>query len=481
MSNPAHLSFFYALWNARLSAASHSKKNVLNSHEESQRRLSDKVMPELCSNVQEVPSNGASHSPNKTRLHFERLERWGSIRNWASTVLPQRVKLSMFDKSQTLHPTPYVSPNWFPQLVGHLLMCNIPVHTPATTPVVAQISQQLVGFSLNRPTLTAEEVLHTIFQHDTTAGGYLLRHLHLSNETTSACMVGLTLVFHVPVLYELLTNCLSSTNNPHHVLHATQDSISATQFRSHHNLVPSVQLYLVYVVELPLTSSHVTTELFLTAHYKYERLKYAVHSLVAMYQWTVNFGPSLTVQLVSTYWNNVHKTKHEQLAVAKEKRHLEKKSKNKKAKAACLAACPEVPQESSDIVPTPFSDAVLVPPSDVPQTSTASDGPDLSQIPGDLFGLLLPTKTRIILERLGVNVWIHNDEELYRLAAKYLCKLWDEHLILKPMTKVNESLNRPVKNPMKKQTREHMDHMSRSALLGTPQLSKGDRLTGLGL
>lgn len=227
-------------------------------------------------------------------------------------------------------------------------------------------------------------------------------------------------------------------------------------------------------------------------------------SLVAVYQWTVNFGPSLAEQLVSTYQNEgeealmnqfpdlaalvrhviaflrAHETKQEQLAAAKEKRRLEKKSEDKKAKAARPAVNPniqgtrkrgrptkhkvgqarlEVPQESSDTVPAPLSDVVPVPPSDAPQTSAASDGPDLSRIPGDLFGLLPPTKTAIILERLGANVRINSDEELYRLAAKYLCKLWDENLILKPMTKVDESLNRPVKDPMKKQTRERMENV----------------------
>ncbi|KAJ7028878.1 hypothetical protein C8F04DRAFT_1265444 [Mycena alexandri] len=233
-------------------------------------------------------------------------------------------------------------------------------------------------------------------------------------------------------------------------------------------------------------------------------------SLVAVYQWTVNFGPSLADQLVSTYRNEgeqalvtqfpdlapmvqhvvaflrAHEKKQEQLALAMEKRRLEKQSEAKKAARAATnpssrrrgrstkqivgQAHSTEQQGLSDTGPVPVSD--LIPtavsalasdtgPSNIPQAPAVLDAPNFSRFPGDLFGLLPPTKTMIVLEGLGASVRIKDDDTLYALAAKYLCKLWDENLILRPMVKVDDSLNCPVKNTSQKvtTTRERMEHV----------------------
>ncbi|KAJ6533929.1 hypothetical protein DFH09DRAFT_1092304 [Mycena vulgaris] len=82
-----------------------------------------------------------------------------------------------------------------------------------------------------------------------------------------------------------------------------------------------------------------------------------------------------------------------------------------------------------------------------------------SRMPTDLFGFLPPTKSTIILEAMGPPVKIEEDDDLYTISSRYLCKVWEENLILKPMVKVDQYLNpderAPTSRPFMETVRDH--------------------------
>ncbi|KAJ6583315.1 hypothetical protein B0H10DRAFT_1962150 [Mycena sp. CBHHK59/15] len=77
-----------------------------------------------------------------------------------------------------------------------------------------------------------------------------------------------------------------------------------------------------------------------------------------------------------------------------------------------------------------------------------------TQIPEDLFGLLPASSSMITLEPLDPKVVVNNEEALYKISAKYPCKIWEEHLVLKPMLKVDQYLNPNQPQPRTQETME---------------------------
>ncbi|KAJ7096986.1 hypothetical protein C8R43DRAFT_1169236 [Mycena crocata] len=228
-------------------------------------------------------------------------------------------------------------------------------------------------------------------------------------------------------------------------------------------------------------------------------------SLVAFYQWIVNLGPSLAEQLalihklegeatlaekfpeLAPMVNHVvafvqeHWTEQRELAEAKAKQKSERLAAEKAARAAealrirqeggksrprgrpskrkigCRAA--KTPADEaisvegeSQMLPT---EEPIASSSNLEQTEEATASSSniepvetparkisvWAEMPGDLFGFLPSTKKPIRLERLGAKVVIRSRDHLYDIAARYLCRIWEEQLILKPMTKIDQYLN----------------------------------------
>ncbi|KAJ6488697.1 hypothetical protein C8R47DRAFT_978432 [Mycena vitilis] len=181
-------------------------------------------------------------------------------------------------------------------------------------------------------------------------------------------------------------------------------------------------------------------------------------ALIAIYQWLVHLGPSLAEQLMS-----IHKseglaslsTQFTQLAPmvdhivafvrehqtwqAQMKPKAKPKTKGKKAAARQrrfgARKEPAVPPESSPAVLSESSPAVAEPQPTKPST--------YSRIPANLYGLLPDAKeaASFALPALRSTVQLKTDEDVYNIAAQWLCKVWDEHLILKPMKRVDKHLN----------------------------------------
>ncbi|KAF7368061.1 hypothetical protein MSAN_00872200 [Mycena sanguinolenta] len=64
-----------------------------------------------------------------------------------------------------------------------------------------------------------------------------------------------------------------------------------------------------------------------------------------------------------------------------------------------------------------------------------------AEIPGDLWGLLPTGKAKIKLRQLFRTIKLNTDNEVYKVASKVLCGLWDEHLILRPARDIEWWLN----------------------------------------
>ncbi|KAJ7107452.1 hypothetical protein C8R44DRAFT_885465 [Mycena epipterygia] len=220
-------------------------------------------------------------------------------------------------------------------------------------------------------------------------------------------------------------------------------------------------------------------------------------ALVAVYQWIVNLGPSLAAQLTSIHRHEgkdtlaqrfpdfapmvehvlgfvrAHQRKQELAAKSKAGLAAEDRAKAKAEKATAAARTGKVSgrgrgrgrgRPPKHIVGTPRSEQALqrgsTPTADTaapPNDSTAAAAgdtalPDWSRIPGDLFGLLPKTRTTIPLESLGPRIQIKSDDEVYHVCAKYLCKIWEEQLILKPMIKVDQHLNPDERQTTKNDT-----------------------------
>ncbi|KAJ7752178.1 hypothetical protein DFH07DRAFT_960614 [Mycena maculata] len=81
--------------------------------------------------------------------------------------------------------------------------------------------------------------------------------------------------------------------------------------------------------------------------------------------------------------------------------------------------------------------------------SPSSSQPELkkpdkyARVPANLWGLLPAAKqgASIPLQPLNAKVILKDDTDIYKIAAKMLCSLWDEHLILKQMFHVDAYLN----------------------------------------
>ncbi|KAJ7433203.1 hypothetical protein B0H11DRAFT_771429 [Mycena galericulata] len=230
-------------------------------------------------------------------------------------------------------------------------------------------------------------------------------------------------------------------------------------------------------------------------------------SLVAVYQWIVNLGPSLADQLVAIHKEQGPEALAQQFSdlaplvdyvVKFVRAHQRRQQLDAEAKALAIAVSKKTnsaassqrgkgrgrgrpkkfyvgqPLEPSE---TPEQPAVVEPldtesaiasqnsashPQDLIETTMNSNNTNLPdktssekfQIPADLFGLLPRTSSMITLEALNAQVRVEDDDALYRVSAKYLCKIWDEHLILKPMVKVDQYLN-PTQRISK--SRDHME------------------------
>jgi hypothetical protein len=186
-------------------------------------------------------------------------------------------------------------------------------------------------------------------------------------------------------------------------------------------------------------------------------------SLVAIYQWLIHLGPSLAQQLCSLHRSKgadeVRKLFPElapmvEHVVAFVREHQEwqrtqvttktKVQRKKKSKSGSTTVrrrrrgfpAAQIPARADSTEPAP--DAVQQP------TAEPSKPPSkYSHAPGNLWGLLPAARetTRIALDALGTKIGLKDDEQVYSVAAQWLCKLWDKYLILKPMMTVDKALN----------------------------------------
>ncbi|KAJ7603665.1 hypothetical protein DFH06DRAFT_1350016 [Mycena polygramma] len=189
-------------------------------------------------------------------------------------------------------------------------------------------------------------------------------------------------------------------------------------------------------------------------------------ALIAIYQWLVHLGPSLAEQLMS-----IHKsqglaslsTQFPQLAPmvdhivgfvrehqtwqAQMKPKAKPKTKGKKGGPGAPRKCrvgvrkdPAVPSESPPSESLPAVPSESPPAVAEPQPTKPST---YSRIPANLYGLLPDAKeaASFALPALRSTVQLKTDDDVYNIAAQWLCKVWDEHLILKPMKRVDKHLN----------------------------------------
>lgn len=189
-------------------------------------------------------------------------------------------------------------------------------------------------------------------------------------------------------------------------------------------------------------------------------------SLIAVYQWIANLGPSLARQLVS-----IHQTEGaaeleqkfpdlaplvthvvEFVRAHQTQQQLNKPKTGRGGRRARGRPKKRRPGESSE--QASMQDEPTDEPSDCPNEVGTSLPRKKSQIPGDLFGLLPASSSMITLEPLGPTVLVKDDETLYKISAKYLCKIWEEHLVLKPMLKVDQYLNPNQPQPRSREAME---------------------------
>ncbi|KAJ6545965.1 hypothetical protein B0H10DRAFT_1740428, partial [Mycena sp. CBHHK59/15] len=164
-------------------------------------------------------------------------------------------------------------------------------------------------------------------------------------------------------------------------------------------------------------------------------------SLIAVYQWITNLGPSLATQLVT-----IHKTE----GVAE----LERKFRDFASLVTHVVEFVRTHQVQShtnkpktgrgggsgnqDVPRGGYLDEPANMPADLVNGGETASPKKKTQIPADLFGLLPASSSMITLEPLDPKVVVNNEEALYKISAKYLCKIWEEHLVLKPMLKVDQ-------------------------------------------
>ncbi|KAJ7481128.1 hypothetical protein B0H11DRAFT_1724657, partial [Mycena galericulata] len=179
-------------------------------------------------------------------------------------------------------------------------------------------------------------------------------------------------------------------------------------------------------------------------------------SLVGVYQWIVHLGPSLAehlihirleeadgssrlaeafpqfAKLVEHVISFVEAEQEKRRARQPEAKSKKRGNARKRRKTQCAPETPLLPDaDASDPIAADSSNMV---PKIVP---------NFSRLPADLFGLLpnrkgtvaippLPSKSRMKLDKDG----------LYTVSVTWLCLIWDEHLVLRKMEKIDSYINR---------------------------------------
>ncbi|KAF8174837.1 hypothetical protein K438DRAFT_1980029 [Mycena galopus ATCC 62051] len=204
-------------------------------------------------------------------------------------------------------------------------------------------------------------------------------------------------------------------------------------------------------------------------------------TLVAIYQWLVYLGPSLAAQLSSVHRNEgaeILGHKFPELAAAVE--HIltfvrahqdwqQQRDAARKTKTAMAARRQRKKRKVGE-----HSDSTVT--NVVPESSHTVKAPS-TEVPGDLWGLL-PTSRAITikLRPLPASTRLKTDDDVYSVASKILCAMWDENLILRPARDIKWWLNH-----RKASSQEDISHIRdwcivRSAILQCLSDSFGDGL-----
>ncbi|KAJ7328876.1 hypothetical protein DFH08DRAFT_1023412 [Mycena albidolilacea] len=194
-------------------------------------------------------------------------------------------------------------------------------------------------------------------------------------------------------------------------------------------------------------------------------------SLVGIYQWLVHLGPSLAEQLTQ-----IHKTsglaeltsrfpdlapmvdhivsfvrEHQKLQQQRVEESAARRKKNTSAGRGSGRGRSRGRPKKRRVGEHPETE-ILAGGTDDPSPEPSTQKKPLrkvkqpnpfARVPANLWGLLSTAKQNqhITLTPLGAAVFLADEDEVYKTATEELCRLWDEHLILKPMLKVDAYLN----------------------------------------
>ncbi|KAF7371391.1 hypothetical protein MSAN_00775600 [Mycena sanguinolenta] len=212
-------------------------------------------------------------------------------------------------------------------------------------------------------------------------------------------------------------------------------------------------------------------------------------SLIAVYQWLVHLGPSLAEQLtkirraegaeaLAKQFPELSPMVEHVLAHVQEHREWQrqvKELKSKPRKPTGPRGRPRTRRVGERA--TPISEASTSAPAPRHPDTRIPKPTTYSHAPADLWGILpAPATTKIRLEPLSISQSLEDDEQVYEAVAKLICKLWDNHLVLKPMLYVDTALN-PVERKRRSELQGVRDRcITRGAILQCLCDSFGDGL-----
>ncbi|KAJ6565693.1 hypothetical protein B0H10DRAFT_2238839 [Mycena sp. CBHHK59/15] len=177
---------------------------------------------------------------------------------------------------------------------------------------------------------------------------------------------------------------------------------------------------------------------------------------IPVYQWITNLGPSLATQLVTILPDFTSLVTHvvEFVRTHQVQSHTNKPKTGRGGQRKPGRPKRRLPGKSSEQAQASTQDEPANMPADLINGGETASPKKKTQIPADLFGLLPASSSMITLEPLDPKVVVNNEEALYKISAKYLCKIWEEHLVLKPMLKVDQYLNPNQPQPRTRETME---------------------------